>query len=265
MTTRARANPQPVPPTGGTGASPSIEWVHWSAIHSYVNRAWDPEHSPHHSGIGLTGSGKSFLFVNGILRPMCRHDRVLLIDSKGDDKLVSSQGRPVRQIENRPWYQNIGRKPKPFDHWQRLVVYGNRHRERAKAQTQVARALERVYNEGDWVVFFDEEIDITTNAPGLGLGAYTDELRRMGRSRGISVLGVTQSPVQVRRSFYDQASFAWIGRIRDHDRQKRLLEIGGLTKEELPHIAGLRRQEWLLAADNGEYFAKSKVVTREGS
>jgi len=196
---------------------------------------------------------------------MCSNDRVLLIDSKGDDKLVSAQGRPVTQIENRPWYQNIGKKPKPFDHWQRLVVHGNRHRERGKAQAQVARALERVYNEGDWVVFFDEEIDITSAAPGLGLGAYTDELRRMGRSRSISVLGLTQSPVQVRRSFYDQASFAWIGRIRDRDRQKRLLEIGGMTKDELPFIASLQRQQWLLAADNGEFFARSKVVARRGS
>jgi hypothetical protein len=265
MTSRAPTIPPSVTPADGGGTAPiSAPWVHWSHIHRYVNTAWDPEHSPHHSVIGLTGSGKSYLAINGILRPMCRHDRVLLIDSKGDDKLVSSQGRPVRQIENRPWYTNIGKKPKAYDHWQRLVVYGNRHTERAKAQAQVAKALERVYNEGDWVVFFDEEIDMTTTAPGLGLGAYTDELRRMGRSRGISVIGATQSPVQVRRSFYDQASFAWIGRIRDRDRQKRLLEIGGMTKDELPFISELKRQQWLLAADNGEYFARSKVVSRKG-
>lgn len=270
MTTRART--APTPPTGeastpdaGTGAGPiNVPWVPWSTVHRYVNLNWDPEHAPHHSVIGLTGSGKSYLAINGILRAMCRRDRVLIVDSKGDDKLVSTQGRPVRAIESRPWYDSFRRQEKDFDHWQRLVVYGNRHTERRKAQAQVARALETVYDQGDWVVFFDEEIDITTNAPGLGLRNYTDELRRMGRSRGISIVGCTQSPVQVARSFYDQASWAWIGRIRDHDRQKRLLEIGGMTKDELPHIAGLARQQWLLAADNGEWFAKSKVESKKG-
>lgn len=264
-TTRTRKAPSATPGRNtsapadvatGAGGAP---WLHWSDVHRYVNKAWDPEHAPHHSLIGLTGSGKSYLGINGILRPMCSTDRVLIIDSKGDDKLVSTQGRPVRQLENRAWYQGLGRKPKPFDHWQRLIVYGNRHTERAKAQAQVARALDRVFNEGNWVVYFDELIDISTNAPGLGLRAYVDEIYRMGRSRGISVVAATQSPVQVPRTFYDQASFAWLGRIRDKERQKRLLEIGGLTSDELQYVQSLKRQQWLLAADNGEFFARSKV------
>jgi hypothetical protein len=74
------------------------------------------------------------------------------------------------------------------------------------------------------------------------------------------MIAATQTPVEVPRLFYDQASFAWIGRIRDEDRQKRLLEIGGLTKRDLGSISSLKRREWLLCADNGEYFARSKVT-----
>lgn len=228
-------------------------------MHSYVNKQWDPENTPHQSIIGLTGSGKSYLAVNGILRPMCAMDRVLLIDSKGDDKLVSQQGHPCVDIPTQPWYQPLRRKKEKYQDWHRLVVHGNRHTEREKARTQVAKAFDRVFKEGEWIVYIDEIIDISTNAPGLSLRPYIDELYRMGRSRGISVIASTQAPVQVPRTFYDQASFAWLGRIPDRDRQKRLLEIGGLTSAELPIIGSLKRREWLLAADSGEFFARSKV------
>jgi hypothetical protein len=68
--------------------------------------------------------------------------------------------------------------------------------------------------------------------------------------------------VEVPRLFYDQASFAWIGRIRDEERQKRLLEIGGMSKKDLPVLATLQRRQWLLAADNGEFFARTSVTSR---
>jgi hypothetical protein len=63
----------------------------------------------------------------------------------------------------------------------------------------------------------------------------------------------------VPRLFYDQAAFAWIGRIRDEDRQKRLLEIGGLSKRDLPIVSSLKKRQWLLAADDGDYFARTVV------
>lgn len=237
----------------------SYPWLHWPKVMQYVNRAWDPENAPHHAIIGLTGCGKSYLAVNGILRPMCSMDRVLLIDTKGDDPLVSKQGRAVKLLETPPVWKGMLRKERPYMHWQRLVVSDDRE----EAQHQVRHALQTVYKQGNWVVYIDEIRDVTDAVdPGLGLSPWVNVLYRKGRSRHISVIAGTQSPSWVPRSFYDQASFAWIGRIRDEERQKRLREIGGMTKDALPVIAGLQRRQWLLSADNGEYFARTQVTSR---
>lgn len=234
-------------------------WVEWPQVAMWVNRAWDPENVPHHSIIALTGGGKSYLAVNGILRPLCAMDRVLLIDTKGDDPIVSAQGRPVRQIETPKWWEGKTRRPEPFDKWQRLVVSDDRD----EARHQVRTALNRVYAEGNWVVYLDETWDITSKDPdvGLNLGGPLAKIWRKGRGRHVSLVAATQAPVEVPRLFYDQASFAWIGRIRDEERQKRLLEIGGMSKRDLPVLATLQRRQWLLAADNGEYFARTKVTS----
>lgn len=228
----------------------------------WVNREWDPENMPHHSIIGLTGSGKSYLGINGILRPLCAMDRVLLIDTKGDDPIVSRQGRPVTQIETPKFWQRMGKKRHAFDDWQRLVVSD----ERNEARHQVRTALGRAYDEGNWVIFVDETWDLTSKDPdvGLNLGGILAKIWRKGRGRHVSLVAATQTPVEVPRLFYDQASFAWIGRIRDEERQKRLLEIGGMSKRDLPILATLQRRQWLLAADNGEFFARTQVTSARG-
>lgn len=237
----------------------SIPWMEWNTVAHRVNHMWDPRNTPHHSIIGLTGSGKSYLCVNGILRPMCSYDRVVLFDSKGDDEVFSSVGRPVRTLPRNTWYGKLGRRrDEPQDHWWRIVI----HEDKGKAQQQVFEALDRIHREGNYVSVLDE-IYFITSTKFLKLEAQVDTLYRLGRNRGNSVIAATQAPRYVPTSFYDQAAFAWIGRIRDEQRQKRLLEIGGMSKKELPYIATLKRREWLLSADSGEFFARTKVVGRE--
>lgn len=252
MSTLRPATP---PPDGGGVDAP---WVPWAEVSRLVNKMWDPENGPHHSTVGLTGSGKSYLNINGLLKPMCPDDRVLIIDVKRNDKLVSSIGNPCEEIPKKTWNT---RKREPMDHWYRLVVHDQfAEAGRTKASGQVFRALERVYHEGNWVVYCDEIQDLGgLRKPNLGLSMHLDELYRKGRSRGISVLAGTQAPRHVPSSFYDQASFAWIGRLADEDKQKRLREIGGLPKPALPFITTLRRREWLLSADNGEQFLRTTV------
>jgi len=86
----------------------------WRSVHQFVNRLWDPENTPHHSIIGLTGSGKSYLAINGLLKPMCKDDRVLIIDCKRNDPLVGSVGKPVTEIPPKTWNT---RKREPMDSW----------------------------------------------------------------------------------------------------------------------------------------------------
>lgn len=229
-----------------------MPWIEWRDLAPRIDSMWDPENTPHHSVIGLTGAGKSFLVVNGLLS-MCNDDRVLIIDTKGDDPLISRTGKAVKTLPRTTWK---ARNRKPREHWYRLQVSDSRE----EARKQVMVSLQRAYDEGEWVIVFDEIRDITDpRSPGLGLLPWVDRIYRKGRSRHVSIIASTQAPRWVPSSFYDQASFAWIGRLRDEQRQKRLLEIGGLAKSELPVIAQLRRRQWLLAADNGEFFARTMV------
>lgn len=233
-----------------------IPWVPWRTVRKTVDDLWDPEHKPHHAIVGLTGSGKSYLAINGILK-MCDYDRVLIVDSKGDDPTISRTGRAVKEFTRRPWYSGLGEDKKPRRDWYRLVVSDNME----KAREQVGRALNEAYDDGDWVIYVDETWDITSRDKevGLGLGGIMSKIWRKGRSRHVSMIAATQTPVEVPRLFYDQSSFAWIGAIRDEDRQKRLLEIGGLSRKDLSHVSELEDKQWLLAADSGKYFAKTVV------
>jgi hypothetical protein len=253
--------------TSGVGDTRAVAdpapWREWPEIHRYVNQLWDPENTPHHSIIGLTGSGKSYLAINGLLKPMCSDDRVLIVDVKRNDPLVGSVGKPVTELPAKTWQT---RKREPMDSWFRLVVHDQfRAENRLKAQAQVFKALERVYHEGDWVVYLDELQDIGgSRKPNLGLSMHLDELYRKGRSRRVSVVASTQAPRHVPTSFYDQADWAWLGRLADEDKQKRLLEIGGMRKDPyFPILSALKKRQWLLTADGGQAIFRTMVKVNE--
>lgn len=230
-------------------------WTPWAKVRSFLNKAWDPENAPHHSLIGLTRSGKSYLAVNGILG-LCEYDRVLIVDTKGDDP-STRVGRVIKKIPRNTWYTPLGRsKDGPREKWYRIIAPENRQ----SAHDMIGEALTNVYDEGDWVIYIDECWEVTGKGnEGLGLEEVMNKIWRKGGYKHVSVVAATQTPVMVPRLFYDQAAFAWIGRIRDEDRQKRLLEIGGLSKRDLPIVSSLKKRQWLLAADDGDYFARTVV------
>ena len=232
-------------------------WVAWPSVRNYVNKLWDPEQIPHHAIIAQTRGGKSYLAIEGILKPMCKFDRVLIVDTKGDDP-STQVGQPVKQLPKHTWYSALGhRRDGEYEKWYRFIVPKNRR----AGHDALGEVLETVYDEGDWVVYFDETWEVTGKEHDAGYdlaGPYSTLLRKGGYRR-VPVISATQTPVAVPRLFYDQAGFAWIGCIRDEDRQKRLLEIGGLSKKDLPVLSTLKRRQWLLCADGGEYFARTMV------
>lgn len=245
----------PLPEMGSDNMDGSYPWTPWRTVRSTIDKLWDPQNSPHHAIIGLTGSGKSYLATRGILET-CQQDRVLIIDTKGDDESVRI-GRVVKKLPKHTWYSALGRRQDgPKEKWYRIVVPDNRQ----AGHDIVGEALSNAYDEGDWVVYIDELWEVTgRGTEGLGLEGIMSKLWRKGRSQHLSVVAATQTPVAVPRLFYDQASFAWIGHIRDEERQKRLLEIGGMSKKELPIISSLKKRQWLLSANEGEYFARTVV------
>lgn len=243
------------PPEAPEGTYP---WVPWQRVSTVVHKLWVPEDLPHHAIIGLTRSGKSFLAMSGILE-LRKYDRVLIIDTKGDDHSVD-KGRVITALPKHTWYSAMGRKQDgPYEKWFRLVAPDNRQ----QAHDMIGEALSTAYDEGEWTIYVDECAEVCENIgnEGLGLRGVMSKLWRKGGYRDVPVVAATQAPVGLPRLFYDQASFAWIGRIRDEDRQKRLLEIGGMRKADLPILSTLQRRQWLLAADNGELFARTKVTT----
>jgi hypothetical protein len=220
----------------------------WNEVIARVNKLWVPEFAPHHSVMGQNGAGKSHLIVHGLL-PLCEDDKVLIIDNKGDDKVLLQAGaQPVRSIP-REMKRVAFDDGKPKSAWYRLVVFD----ELGKAQNQVGRALEQVYKEGSWVVVLDETRAISDpRSPGLGLQPQLDRLWLRGRSRNISVIASTQAPRWVPSSFYDQCQFVWCSRIRDRRAHERIMEIGSMTREHIPHIARVRKRRWLYMDDEDE-------------
>lgn len=230
-----------------------IPRVPWPQLQQSVSDLWKPLDAPHHSILGMNGSGKTY-FTRHAIMPLVAWDKLVVIDVKGDDPTLRGCGKAVKELPS-SWqveWTRRSRNRKPGDLWFRLVVNPDWQRGRE----QVREVLERVWKEGRWFVVIDETRYLTDpRIPSLGLRPYVEQLWIRGRSRECCVVAMTQAPKWMASSFYDQASFVWIGRVNDEDAQKRLREIGGLSKAHLPVIQSLKKREWLLCADGGERLA----------
>jgi len=238
----------------------SIPWVHWDMVRGRLNRLWVARNAPHVSVMGQTRSGKSYLVCHGIL-DLCRWDRVLIIDVKGDDPTLAGTGKPVRHIPTvMRSIRQMMRDERPRQNWYRLVTYEDFE----DAHCQVGEALERVFSEGDWVVVIDElRAIVDPRPPGINLKPQWERFMLRGGSKGIAMVNLTQEPRWVPGSFYTQPSFVWLSRVEDEASQKRIAEIGS-SRALLPHLSRIPKKEWLYM-DNEEsdrYWAHTKVVKR---
>jgi hypothetical protein len=219
----------------------------WASVIARVDKLWQPQFAPHHSLIGQNGCGKSYLIMNGIL-PLCQDDNVAIFDSKGDDPVLMASGaKPVRKLPSKIRRTLDNDDPKAG--WYRINIFD----EVPKAREQVGMALERIYDEGNWIVVLDETRAISDpRSPGLGLQPLLDRMWLRGRSRNICVVAATQAPRWVPTSFYDQCQFVWSSRIRDERAHQRIMEIGSMTRAHIPHIAAVRKRRWIYMDDEEE-------------
>lgn len=231
----------------------------WAEVRAEVNKLWVSEDSPHMSILGLSGSGKSFFTTRGLLSMRTRN-KVCIIDVKGDDPTLHNVGQSVKRLPTRRKLgDTLHAQKDPMDDWYRLIVSDNWN----TARSQVGHCLNQIYKEGGWTVVVDETRLLTDpRVPGLNLKPEVEQLWLRGRSRGIEVVAMTQAPRWVPGSFYDQPAFVWIGRVNDELAQKRLLEIGGLNKKmHLPAIATIKRREFALIAEGGDFTAITGLNT----
>lgn len=216
-----------------------IPVVPWHQIELRIRKHWVVRKNPHHSIIGQTGSGKSHLTRYGILAT-CEYDRVLFLDFKGDDETLRGFGHVVDHFPSKPMRsaRKLMQEGRVGENWFRLVT----SRRWDVAKDQVGEALERVMDEGDWIVVVDElRVTTDTREPGLNLAPQWEAIVLRGRSRGVGLVNSTQEPRWVRGSFYTQSQFYWISNVEDEAAQKRIAEIGSSRAllDYLPHIPPL--------------------------
>lgn len=210
-----------------------------------------------------TRSGKSYLTRYGIL-DVCKWDRVLIIDGKGDDKTLLGLGRVVNRFPGRLKRnaRQLMRDNAAGENWFRLVT----SHDRDIARNQVGEALERVMEEGDWVVVIDELRYVTdTKDPGLGLAPQWEAIILRGGGKGVGAVNLTQEPRWVRGSFYTQGSFYWFSRIEDEAAQKRIGEIGS-SRALIEKLTTIPRRRWIYMdnLDEQRYWAMTQVPAMGG-
>lgn len=251
-----------MPPRSRVAEELVIPEVPWPVIRSRLAQKWQVRDAPHHSIIGQTRSGKSYLTRYGIL-DVCRHDKVIFIDGKGDDKTLNESGGlgrvvnrfPSKLVRNQRQLFQDGNPP--MANWFRLVTSLNWE----QAREQVQEVYERVMVEGDWIVVTDElRYSTDARAPGLNLGAQWEAIRLRGGSKGVGAVDLTQEPRWVRGSFYTQSSFYWISRVEDEAAQKRIAEIGS-SRALLDYLHKIPRRKWVYTdnLDDERYWAMTQV------
>ncbi len=236
-----------------------IPRVSWPVIRSRLQRMWFVRDAPHHSLIGQTRSGKSYLARHGIL-PTCAYDRVLFIDCKGDDPTINGLGTPVHRFPRRTkrmTRQMLQDETKARQNWFRLIT----HPDFTVAREQVGEALQSAFREGNWIIVADELRYLAdAKEPGLGLKGLYEQIILRGGSRGVGMVSLTQEPRWVPGSFYTQSSFYWFSRIEDEAALKRVSEVGS-SRALLPLLTTIPRHHWIYM-DNLEderYWALTKV------
>lgn len=253
-----------MPRVGSAQEGLDIPEVPWAEVQARVGNLWVVRDAPHMSVIGQTRSGKSYLVRHGIL-PLCKYDRVLFIDAKGDDRTITGLGQVVDHFPTKA-ERNVrqsGRKwmhddPVPMAQWYRLVT----SEKTETAAKQVGHALESIRKEGDWIVVSDELRYLTdTREPGIGMLGEWSAIIMRGGSRGIGMISLTQEPRWVPGLFYTQPSFFWISRVEDEAAQKRIAEIGS-SRALISHLNTIRRRYWIYtdSLEDDRYWGMTTVV-----
>jgi hypothetical protein len=235
-----------------------IPQIPWPEIRRRLQTRWVVREASHHSIIAKTRAGKSYLIRHGIL-DICRYDRVLILDAKGDDPTFRGLGQPVTNLPSR-----VGRALRtlfhpddriPYQDWYRLILTGE------DAKEKLHRALERVLKEGDWIVVSDElRVIVDAREPGLGERGLWEAMRLRGGYKGVGLVDSSQEPKWLPSSFYTQSEFYWISRIEDEAVHKRIGEIG-TSRALLPHLSRVPQHHWIYTdnLDGERFWALTKV------
>jgi len=196
----------------------------WARFIAGFRRTWEP--GQHVTVLGKTGSGKSWL-ERWLLEECRPTGRVILIDVKASDEVLRLGFRTVSGMPS--WTQKQLQRMRGGREWLRIVPPTSR----TAARRLVGGYMNLAWHKGSTTVVFDEMNAIAGRPPNLGLGEAMATLWRMGRSKHVSVLGGTQSPVWIPRPSLEQIDHLFVGRIADSRRLPLLRDVVGDRGDEL--------------------------------
>jgi len=192
----------------------------------------------------------------GSLSPCAATIGVLIIDCKRNDKLVASVGKAVTEIPPKTWPT---RKREPFDMWFRLCVHDQFTSEgRGKPNFRSYNAMHRVYNEGEWIVYFDEIQDVGGIRQPTSVWECTST---KCTARAEVVTSPYSLPRRLLVTCLDRSMTRLVGHGLDGLRMR--IDASACANRGMPrmhsHCRRVAKARLLLAANDGEEFMRTRV------
>lgn len=175
--------------------------------------------------LGSTGSGKS-AYIKRELRER-KPDRLLIYDPEGE---YTTFGRQVRRLSD---VLSVLRKAGPEGKF-RLVF--DPHADPATAVKQF-EALCRIAFHGGNLLFVAEELADVTEPQRAPVG--WSMLTRRGRKRGVSIIGASQRPASIDKTFLGNATKVRSGRLLYEQDARAVARVLGVDHAELMALESL--------------------------
>lgn len=175
--------------------------------------------------IGPTGCGKTTLATK--LLPLRRY--VAVMATKPRDPILATF-KKMGYVVTREWPPRLPPEVAP------RVVFWPKSETMDSIKKQVPQlrmALQDIYRQGGWTVYFDELRYVTDF---LGLRQEVELLLLQGRALGVSVVSGAQRPAWLPLTVYDQATHLFLWRETDRRNLQRLAELGGVDSRKIMGI-----------------------------
>lgn len=189
------------------------------------------------TGLGHTGSGKTYLMRNLLELGVPKHIPIIIFDGK-------SEYEPTRQLDDweyvdglpKGWEREVSREKRP--HHRRLIVrmFDDFYPEPRRNYGPMVEMFDRIwYWAGDKshkVILYIDEIQTTTDEHRAS--GSLKRLVTMGRVRDIGVWAGSQRPALIPRFFLSEADHLFTFRLMDQNDRDRTSEMMGDEVKDTP-------------------------------
>lgn len=199
--------------------------------------------------IGPTGQGKTTLSLQ--LLPWRRF--VVVLATKPRDKVLQELRRNKGYVKMESW-----KNYSPTMYPRRMVWPNARDLHSDQRQKEAfSEALEAIYHEGSWTVYFDEMWYIGKH---LKMEHAVKTYLLQARSLDISVVAASQRPAWIPLELYDQATHLFFFRENDERNLRRISGIGFLNSDIIQyHVARLDDHEILYVNTRSGVMARTRA------